>query len=161
MDAQQLAKAKKLQKNVVLVEATHRERIRLRCDHKRALALAWKYSGYQPVLTFLVLNEKIQQTRNPWLLTKEGYSPSSFKADLWKKQHFILYQAWRNWRAAQHILHYLKVGKKRDLSSTRRSRGRKEKEVGDERENHTDAHRAAAAPAGDEQSGQRGNGAQK
>ena len=100
MDAQQLAKAKRLQKNVVLVDSTHEERSRLRRDHRRALAIAWEYAGYQPVRMFLFLSEKIQQAGNPWLLTKQGYSPSSFKADLWKKDHFILYQTWRNWRAA-------------------------------------------------------------
>ncbi len=104
-DARRLEKAKRLQRNVVLVESTQKERRSLRSSHAKATIIAWEKAvflfrgSFNPVVMFLLLNEKMRETGNPWLLTKDGCSPSSFKADLQKKEHLILYHAWRNWRA--------------------------------------------------------------
>lgn len=102
-DAQRLVLARKLQKNVKVVDSTPEEHRRLQRAFGKALVIAWESTSTlirnPAILMFLIFNEKIHHHHNPWLLTKDGFSPSSFKGDLRSKEHLALYQAWRNWRA--------------------------------------------------------------
>lgn len=100
---ERLEKAMEMQKNVV-VEDNPVEAEKWRKAHQKAMGvcLADPSNVYRdpilPIFEFFALNEKIQQTGNPWLLSNEGYSPSSYTYELLSPCHFDCLQAWRNWR---------------------------------------------------------------
>ncbi len=101
---ERLAKSKELQKNAVveddpsLVEAE-----KWRKAHQKELGVCLKDPSNRyrcptdPIFEFFILNEEIQQTGNPWLLSEEGYSPSSFTYEILGR-HWGCLNAWRKWR---------------------------------------------------------------
>jgi len=100
-----LEKSKELQKNAVVEDhPSPQEAEKWRLTHKKALDICVKDENNvyrdpcQPIFIFYALNEEIQETGNPWLLSEEGYSPSSFTWELWLQIHFDCLTAWRKWR---------------------------------------------------------------
>ncbi len=94
---------RKLQKTVV-VEDNPEKAKKWRLAHKSALSRCVNDENnvYRdpvlPIFEFFTLNEKIQETGNPWLLSDEGYSPSSYLLEFCEKCHVECLQAWRKWR---------------------------------------------------------------
>ena len=97
-----LARSRELQKNVETKDDPA-EAEKWREAHRKALEVCLKDPAllYQcpsgPIFGFFILNEEIQKTENPWLLTKEGYSPSSYTYEILDR-HVECLRAWRQWR---------------------------------------------------------------
>lgn len=71
--------------------------------HKNALEKCLKdksifyRSPDDPILLFIFINNKIQETGNPWLFNDEGHNPSFFTNKIFYR-HFECLDAWKKWR---------------------------------------------------------------
>ncbi len=98
---ERVAKSKELQKNIVVEDPVKAEKWRHACKEALSVCLTDPANYYKcpsdPIFEFFRLNEEIQLTGKPWLLSKEGYSPSSFTYELLDR-HFECLRTWRKWR---------------------------------------------------------------
>lgn len=76
---------------------------KLRENHKKALEKCLKDQSLfyrcsdDPILLFVVVNNNIQKSGNPWLISPEEYNPSTFTNEIFER-HVECLNAWKKWK---------------------------------------------------------------
>jgi hypothetical protein len=99
-----MKESRELQKNAVVEEnPSQSEAYKWRKIHKKLLDVCNSDPNnryrppWGPIMIFLDINVEIQLLGDPWSLSKEGYSPSSFSYEI-PFEFYKCLNAWRKWR---------------------------------------------------------------